>query len=468
LAGASKSSKLGQFEAYRKAVLQSTWLRALDPAESLSYLQGLSDARYASVRYRQERAHPLIQPRGGVPTFERQRELTLALAEAGADFIPLTIDSLTRHNDYERAAALAELAEKEDKPLLNGYPLVCHGSKLTRLLYEGVERPISLRHGTPDARVLVEVALASGITEIEGGGLCYSLPYSREYPIDRALLNWQYVDRMCAECSTPERPIHRESFGPMTATMIPPAMVVVVQVLELLMAAEQGVRSFAVSFGQTGCTEQDIGTARALRSVASSMLGRFGFDELELRLVYHQWMGAFPRDRVQADALIAGSAFVAALAQADKIVTKTYQEALGVPTIEANCAGVRLVRYVFERFGALPGFDSQRCAQEQELIVSQATFVLERVFDLPASSLWESVVHAVSRGMIDIPFAPHAQNHNRLIGLRDERQAIRILNAGNMPMKPEDLRAEQQLLRQVSNNTLALHERLLRDINLMV
>ena len=39
------------------------------------------------------------------------------------------------------------------------------------------------------------LALASGIAEIEGGGLCYCLPYSEGFPLDRCLLYWQYVDR---------------------------------------------------------------------------------------------------------------------------------------------------------------------------------------------------------------------------------------------------------------------------------
>ena len=101
-----------------------------------------------------------------------------------------------------------------------------HGHELTRELYRGLDKPVSLRHGTPDARLLAEVAIASGIAEIEGGGICYCLPYSEGFPLDRCLLYWQYVDRVCALNSTPERPIHRESFGPLTATLVPPAIAV--------------------------------------------------------------------------------------------------------------------------------------------------------------------------------------------------------------------------------------------------
>ena len=64
-------------------------------------------------------------------------------------------------------------------------------------------KPVSLRHGTPDPRLLVEIALAAVITDIEGGGICYCIPYSENFPLDRAILYWQYVDRVCAVHSRP-------------------------------------------------------------------------------------------------------------------------------------------------------------------------------------------------------------------------------------------------------------------------
>src|SRR5258708_4157748 len=123
---------------------------------------------------------------------------------------------------------------------------------LTRAVSQERDKPISLRHGTPDARLLVEVAIASGITEIEGGGICYCLPYSEGFPLDRCLLYWQYVDRVCAVNSSEDLPIHRESFGPLTATLVPPAIALAIEIVEALLAAEQVGTSFAVSFGLTG------------------------------------------------------------------------------------------------------------------------------------------------------------------------------------------------------------------------
>ncbi len=469
MANPDKSNYLKDFSDYRKALLKSPWLRNLDTVEAMQFVSKLDHSRFASVVYSERKKEtPLIQPRGGVGTYEKQLQLSKALYNAGADFIPLTIDSLTRHNDYARAAALAEISEKEDKQLLNGYPLVSHGHEITRQLYKEIDRPISLRHGTPDARVLVEIALASGITEIEGGGLCYSLPYSREYPIDRALLNWQYVDRLCAEYSTEGRIIHRESFGPLTATMVPPMMVIVIQVLELLSAAEQGVKSFAVSFGQMGSVDQDVATAAALRKVAQTYLDKFGFNDVKVRLVYHQWMGAFPTGRVEAEGLIGIAAMVAAMIRADKIVTKTYQEAIGVPTPEANSDGIRLVKYMFDHFAPMGDFRSDRSHLEESLITSQSITLLNAVFNMPGSTLWECIYRAVGEGIIDIPFAPHSDNNNQLITIRDKYKAIRILKNGKVPMNAKDIEIERNLLGSHEVENPLLFKKLLDDIILMI
>lgn len=39
--------------------------------------------------------------------------------------------------------------------------------------------PVQVRHGTPDARLLTEIAYAGGFTSYEGGGISYNLPYCK-------------------------------------------------------------------------------------------------------------------------------------------------------------------------------------------------------------------------------------------------------------------------------------------------
>jgi len=440
------------------------------PETAAEYLGDLPNVRFASWRLKTGSAAPLIQPRGGFSRFDDQRCLTKALAEGGADFLPLTIDSHTRHNDYETAGVLLERSKLEDANLLNGYPLVNHGYRVSRRLFDGIDRPISLRHGTPDARLLVEVALATGITEIEGGGLSYTIPYTRAYPVMQALLHWQYVDRLCAMISEGGHPIHRESFGVLTATLVPPVMVVVVELCELLLAAEQGVVSFAVSFAQTGSVTQDLALAQVLRAAARDYLERFGFDDVSVYLVFHQWMGAFPYEYDKANALIATAAMNAAMMKADKIVTKTREEARGVPTVESNCDAVRLVRYVLEKVPMSMAITNSMVEREVVRIRAEVDAVMEAIFAVRSETFWHSIYRAFEQGLIDVPFAPHEANKNCLVTRRGRDHGIYIVDQGNLPL-PEEAKKEEALgldSRESAPGGETFFRAVMKDINLML
>lgn len=439
----------------------------MEDAEVRSFLAGLPDACFASHLFSQEHRAPLIQPRGGFATFTKQKGLTSALHHAGTDFLPLTIDSYTRHNDYERAQILLEQSEEQDKDLLNGYPLVNYGFEVTRSLYKGIDKPVCLRHGTPDARVLAEMALASGITEIEGGGLCYCLPYSTDFPLDKAILYWQYVDRLCASYSRPERPIHRELFGPLTATMVPPSIVVAVSVVELLLAAEQGIESISVGMPQSGSFLQDLATATVLRNQCRRWLDAFGFEAVRVKLVYHQWMGPFPREKELADHLIAASAMISRLVGADKVVIKTREEAHGVPSVEANVRAIREVRFVFDKTPYAGKIHNELSELEEEIIQNQAEAVIMAILDLPGSSFWYSVFEAVREGIIDIPYSPNLINANKLLTVRDGNGSIRIVSAGNVPIPGRELRKENEMLQRFPSMSTSLADQMLSDIFMM-
>ncbi len=468
MATPSRDAQLDDIERYRQRIVSHPLAQGLDLDEVARFLTQLPQRRFPDQAYAVRGDMPCIQPRGGFPRFESQKRLTRQLDEAGADFIPLTIDSYTRHNQYDTAGQLLQRSEDEEKDYLNGYPLVNHGYELTRELYDGIDKPISLRHGTPDARLLVEVAIASGIVEIEGGGICYCVPYSEGFPLDRSLLYWQYVDRICALYSTPAKPIHRESFGPLSATMVPPAVAVAVQIIEALLSAEQGVLSFAVSFGQTGSMIQDIATARVLRALAREYLDEFGFKATRLYLVYHQWMGQFPMERSKAAALISGSTLISSMIGADKIVVKTVDEALGVPAAEVNAEAVETVRYLLKTFRCTEPMSSVEIEREIELLESETRTLMQAIFELPGEVFWESVFTAFRMGYLDIPFSPHADSANRLLSMRDANASIRIVDPGGMPMSARDAELERKLVASNANRSAQGYRQLLADINLMM
>ncbi|NOZ90423.1 MAG: methylaspartate mutase, partial [Epsilonproteobacteria bacterium] len=283
------------FQTERKIITTTPYTDSFDFDEIKDFISNASKNLFISHKFKNSNKI-LVQPRGGFPTYEKVFELYREFTEAGVDILPLTIDSNTRLNDYEMAKKMLALSEETDENMLNGYPLINHGYRVTRKMVTHYDRPISLRHGTPDARLLVEVALASGIFEIEGGPITYLLPYSKNFPLDKAFLYWKYVEKVCAEYSDLNEPINRESFGPLSATLQPPAIVIVIQLLEMLLSLEEGVKSFSVSFSQTGSISQDIVSANVIKKLARKYADMFGYSDAKIHLVYHQWMGAFPRD----------------------------------------------------------------------------------------------------------------------------------------------------------------------------
>jgi methylaspartate mutase epsilon subunit len=251
----------------RNIILNNEYVDNFDFAEVEDFVKNASKDLFISYNFKTKNKM-LVQPRGGFPTYNKMFALYEFFNDADVDVLPCTIDSNTRLNDYATSKKMLRLSEESEVDMLNGYPLINHGYRTTRKMMTHFNKPISLRHGTPDARLLIETAIASGIFEIEGGPITYLLPYSKNFPLDKAFLYWKYVERVCAQYSKLNEPINRESFGPLTATLVPPCITIVIQLLEMLLSLEEGVKSFSVSFSQQGSMNQDIVTAAVLKKMA--------------------------------------------------------------------------------------------------------------------------------------------------------------------------------------------------------
>jgi methylaspartate mutase epsilon subunit len=162
------NNHFSEFDRYHKLLLSHSLSKNLSISEVQEHLASVPKNRFASYVYDLHHTNPYIQPRGGYATFQKQADLTRQPDLAGVYFIPLTIDSYTHNNDYKKAQLLPEQSERENRDYLNGYPLINYGHEITRLLLRETEKPFCLRHGTPDARLLAEVALASAYSNILG------------------------------------------------------------------------------------------------------------------------------------------------------------------------------------------------------------------------------------------------------------------------------------------------------------
>jgi len=433
-----------------------------DFAEVTEFVRNASKELFISHHFNNKNKM-LVQPRGGFPTYAQQYALYEYFVDANVDVLPLTIDSNTRLNDYATAKKMLRLSEENEMDMLNGYPLVTHGYRTTRKMITHFNKPVSLRHGTPDARLLIETAIASGIFEIEGGPITYLLPYSKNFPLDKALLYWKYVERVCADYSQLNMPINRESFGPLTATLVPPVITIVIQLLEMLLSLEEGVKSFSVSFAQQGSMNQDIVTGTVLRKLAKHYASEIDCADAAIHLVYHQWMGAFPNNQNFAEQLINLSTVIASMVGADKIITKTREEATGIPTKEANAKTVADTQYCLGILNGLPNIVDE---EEEEVLTLEVQAVMEAVFNDPADTLWRKVFNSIKNGTIDVPFSPHIINRNDMITIRDAKKNIRIIKRGNVPL-PERCYDYERAQCDLSKDTTGIVNDIIHDIGIM-
>jgi methylaspartate mutase epsilon subunit len=409
----------------------------------------------------------LAQPRGGFATVDEQIGLLRALQDqGGADLLPLTTDSYTRNERFAEAEKGLAESIRAGRSLLNGLPLVNHGPKSIRRITEAVDKPTMVLSGTSRPCLTAEIGLAGGATGFLGGGISYTLSYTKEMPVAEGIRNYQYLDRLCAHYWEQGAPVHREQPGFLTGTLIPPGLGVAIAVIEALLGAQQGLPHYSVGLGQALCLSQDVAALRVLERVCRDYLERFGFGETTLTIASHQWMASFPHDEAQAAGVIALGAVIAGTAGVTQIITKSVHEALGIPTGEVNAAGVRLTQQVLRMLEGWRLPLSDDLETEEAMIAAEARAILDRTLDLGDGDWALGAVRAVEAGVIDVPWSPSRFNAGKALPGRDRLGAVRYLASGAIPLPDEVLDYHRARLaeRSAGGAPAATSEHLLADL----
>lgn len=426
-----------QFMAERKEVLEQ-WPtgKNIDFQESVDYQKSIPEEKRfgAKLAKADKEGVTLIQPRAGVALYQEQIELLQYLEEkGGADLLPTTIDSYTRLNRYNECQIGIEKSQQSGRSMLNGFPAVNYGASICRTVTSALKNPVQVRHGTPDARLLTEIAISGGFTSYEGGGISYNIPYSKNHSIEQTIKHWQYADRLIGMYEEAGVNINREPFGPLTGTLIPPCISNSVAIIESLLAATQGVKDITVGYGQIGNLVQDVAAMRALARQTRQYLHKYGFDDVRITTVFHQWMGGFPQDESKAFGVISWGSAAAALSKATKVIVKTPHEAYGVPTKEANASGLRTTKQVISMLRDQDMREMPHVINESLIIESEVKSIMDKVEELGKGDIALGTVAAFEAGVLDIPFAPNRNNKGKVLPARDNEGAIRILEMGNLP-----------------------------------
>ncbi len=423
-----------EFSKNRKEVLGSwmTGRAALDLDKNAKFLKR---APNFSKKIEFRGRAPIIQPRSGVGSVAGEEKLLKKLETAGAGCLSHQVDSLTRNNKYDELEEILRSPDTDIEHLLNGFPVVNHGVASLQQIQSNLKMPVQVRHSTKDPRLLCEIAYAGGSTAFEGGAICYNIPYYKDYSLVDSLNAWSYVDYLTGlYFKRYGIVLNREYFGCLTATLIPPCIAILINLIQAILSAEAGVKSISIGLAETGNRAQDIASLHTAKSLIKKYLENLGYDDIFISTAFYQYMAAFPPDLTQASELIRNSAITAYLGNADRILTKTPVEALKIPSVSDNIHGIKLV---------LDGFsNAEKLINENRLtgrIQFEADLIEREVNDLFASvmlagngDLKEGIVIAFQKGLIDVPFSPSIYNKGTTTTVRDADGAIRILNFGNL------------------------------------
>lgn len=440
------------FFAERKEIL-GHWHtgKDVDFDEAVAYQKSIPEEKRFGLKLAKaaEENQTLIQPRAGVALYDEHIKLLQYLETEGeADLLPTTVDSYTRLNRYNEADTGIAKSRETGRSMLNGFPIVNYGVDICRQVTSVLKNPVQVRHGTPDARLLTELSIAGGFTSYEGGGISYNIPYSKNHSLEKTIAHWQYADRLIGMYEEAGVSINREPFGPLTGTLISPCISNSVAVIESLLAATQGVKDITVGYGQCGNLIQDVAAIRSLTALTREYLDKYGFNDVRITTVFHQWMGGFPQDEAKAFGVISWGAAAAVLAKATKVIVKTPHEAMGVPTKEANAAGLRATKQLVsmlkdQDFRTIPAVIA-----ESEIIMKEMHCILDKVEELGKGDWAVGAVAAFEAGVLDVPFAPSRYNAGKVMPARDNVGAVRLLDIGNLPFTQDLVDFHRQKLEE--------------------
>jgi methylaspartate mutase epsilon subunit len=390
----------------------------------------------------------LVQPRGGFGTFKDQKELMQIIDKEGlADIVPTTTDSYTRNEQFALAQKGVDESEKLGRSLLNGYPIVNYGVAKASELIDAIDKPAIMLTGTTMPKLTGEIGFAAGYTGYLGSGIAYTTSYIKEMSIEDGIKNYQYLDRLSAMYLDHGVELHRRQPGFLTGTNIPPSIAIIIAILDLLLAAAQGVKNYGLEMGETLHLIQDAAAVKACKDLCQEYLAIKGYHDVFTPITLLHWMGAWPQDEAQAASLVSYGGTLAAISGASSVTTKTLHEAFGIPTPKINADGLRMTRMAIYlarniKLDSMPEFQN-----EVNMIKNEVRPIVNKVLEMGDGDVALGSVRAFEAGILDIPWSPNKWVKSKVMPARDIDGCLRILDPGNMPFPKEVLEFHEEKLR---------------------
>lgn len=449
--------------------IRNLWptFRELDLDEMAEYHREVVRERSFAEAYRRARrdGRVLLQPRFGVATLEAQIDGMRVLETEGlADLLTMSSDTYSRWEDFAKANDAVKKSYQAGRSLLNGFPAAIYGVSGTRRVTEATGVPVGGRGATGSPQAYNAMMLAGGATEFNGSALAFVMNVEARMEVGRAIRNTQFIDRMIGKLTERGAQPAKESSTIVSGTMVPPPVAVVCGVIEVLLAAEQGVKYHCVAYPVNSSVIQDVAACRVMREFCDSYARQAGHHDIEIAYAIHQWLGPFPEDKSRALARIAFDSATAVYAGVDKVLVKSSEEGQGTPTNLGNIEGLRATR---QGIDLAQGQHVPECAELEEecaQIRKETRAILDAIFELGNGDIAVGVSRAIEQGVYEFPYSVNKWNLGRMLVCRDGSGAVRFLDPGNLPFDDTTRRWHRDKLKRRLESVVDEYDLVIEDI----
>jgi len=402
----------------------------------------------------------------GQATFEMTKELFAYCEDLKPSNREIYTDSYTRKLKYDLAEQGIKRSEKEGYNVLNGYPMVNYGVDKARELVECTEASTALNASDSDPRLLGEIALAAGFTQIVSHNLQELIQHTRDFPLAERIQNSQYLDRMITYYSEHgDIPLQAQIPGILNGWDAAGFKIVNI-ILESLLCVEQGVKDICVNPSPCLNLIQDVAVFKALREIVPEYLKRFGHEDVHVHTASMTWQGDWPRDRERAGSLVAYCVAMGALSGVTMLRLKSIQEAFATPVKEGWRSSITIAKQMLKIIGKQRFPDTKELLLEKEMLEKEARAVVDKVISLGEGDVAVGMVRGVEAGVLDTFFSPWKPLKQEVMVVRDNEGAARYLKHGNIPLPKEVVEYHRQKIaeREKAEGVVADVKMLIRDV----
>lgn len=439
--------------------------REVDLDEAVDYHKKMPNEKNLTKILQKAKAEGriLIGNRFGFATDEETIEAACYIRDkGGCDFLGITTDTYTRRAEFDVAEKALEESKRVGRSLLNGFPASIYGVKGTRRVYEIADLPISSRHGASTPQFHYLIALAAGATEANIGvildGFC-SPGFSH---IRETLRNVQFTARMVGWYEEHGVNIVCQSEA-YAGSLYPPYLNVASIIIEMLLAAEQGVIQHDVMYAGQHSMIQDVAALRVLSKLADNYLIRCGYQG-KITTSLNTFHEVSPPDQARTLADILFNVMSAKWGGVTRIMGKSADEGLGMPSKEGQAMSMRAIRAMINLLGNQKYPEGEELKIECEVIERGTKAILDRVFEMGDGDLAIGTLRALEAGILDFPFSPSRYCRGKLLVARDSWGAVRVLEPGNLPITKEMLEFDKEKLTERRKSVAKDYQMIVEDV----